>query len=126
MSFSVHSWLAKAGFSLLAVLVAGVIPAEAGGIGFRNDLAIPVYVQGYSIVGGMRRLSPPILIEPGKTAWDNKLPPDTRFVSVYYGQQPTQALIRDVSIPFRGFDLFYSIRSVGGKVILTQEKLPPP
>lgn len=119
--------LVWAGCTLLAFLaVEG--NAQAAGIGFRNELKFPVVVQGSSVVNGQVRRGFPIGIAPGKIAWDNKLPPGTRFISVYDGTMPNNPpILRDVPVPFQGMDLFFSIRVVpGGKILLVAEPIPPP
>jgi len=116
--------LAKMILGLVGLLVAGAAPAWAGGVGCRNDLKTPVIVQGASIVNGMIRRGPPILIQPGKTGWDNKLPAGIRYVTIYDANQPNRILIRDVRVPFQGLDLMYTIQVSGGKVTLEPVKTP--
>jgi len=113
-----HGNLAKMMLGLAGLLVVGAAPAWAGGIGFRNDLKVPVIVQGASIVNGMVRRGPPILIQPGKIGWDNKLPAGMRYVTVYDANQPNRVIIREFRVPFQGLDLMYTIQVNGNKVTL--------
>src|SRR5438477_1464951 len=53
------------------------------GIGFRNDLKVPVIVQGVSIVNNMQRRGQPFVVQPGKAVWDNNLPIGLRFYTIY-------------------------------------------
>src|SRR5262245_50922953 len=59
-------------------------PAGPGAsVGFRNDLKVPVIVQGVSLVNNMPKRGQPILVNPGKTGWDNNLPQGFRIFTVY-------------------------------------------
>jgi hypothetical protein len=116
---------------LLTIVLIGVaaIPATeaiAGGIGFRNHLKVPIYVYGYTVIKGVKQYGQPILIKPGQIGWDNKLPNLPRVISIYDATQPNQApLLRDVPIPFQGFDLFFGVGLVPpGKVTIVPEKAP--
>ncbi len=121
--------LAAAALSLLALLAGGV-QARAGGIGFRNDLKIPVLVQGASKVNGMVRFGAPILVPPfkatGKTAWDNKLPAGTRYILIRDANQPNLIYLRNYPVDFQGNDLFFSIRLVGPNQIGLEKAEPVP
>src|SRR5438876_1612544 len=110
--------LAKVVCGLGCLLVIGVAPvhAQAGGIGFRNELKAPVVVQGVSVVTGVVRRGPPIVIPPGKVGWDNRLPPGIRFISVYDANQPNTILIREEPVPFQGRDLAFIILLDNGKI----------
>jgi hypothetical protein len=116
---------------LVCALAAALVPggaAVAGGIAFKNELKVPVYVQGYTIIKGMKIIGQPFLIKPGQIGWDNKLPPNLpRVYSVYDATQPNQApILREVPILFQGLDLFFSVRLVPpGKVTLVPEKALP-
>src|ERR1700676_3649274 len=69
------------------------------GIGFRNDLKIPVIVQGISVVNNMQRRGQPFLVQPGKTVWDNNLPKNsTRYYTIYDANQQ-RLLLRDQTVP---------------------------
>src|SRR5436309_5728058 len=103
--------LAKACLSVLALLFVGSAPAWAAGIGFRNDLPFPVVVRGASVSQGKITRSAPVLIQPGKTAVDARLPPGIRFITIYDANQPNRPpLISDQPIAVQNRDLFFSIR----------------
>lgn len=86
---------------------------------FRNDLPVPVLVQGASNVNGMVRRGPPILIPAKQAAGDFNVPGGARFYSVYDANQPARALLRDqpVQIP-PGIDVSIILRDVGGRIVL--------
>jgi hypothetical protein len=117
--------------ALLGVLVLLPVGAQPGalkaeGIGFRNDLPIPIIVQGTSLVNKMLRRGQPLLILPGKTAWDINLPAGLRFVTIHDANQPNRILYRDPPIPFKGRDLFFGVKPapVLNRVILLAEPVP--
>lgn len=120
------------GTACLALLVlpalGGAQPliVRAEGIGFRNDLPVPIVVQGASIVNNMLRRGPPLLIPPGRAAWDINLPPGLRFVTIYDANQPNRILYREPPIPFKGRDLFFSVlpAPVPNRVLLKAEPFP--
>ena len=90
--------LKNACLALLALAVFGAAPegVRAAGIGFRNDLAIPIIVQGESKVKGNLRRGSPLLIHPGKTVWDTNVPEGDRRVIIYEANQPNRVLFRDI------------------------------
>ena len=102
------------------LLAAGIVSAQApmGAIGFRNELKAPVVVQGVSVINGVVRRGPPILIPSGKVGWDNRLPPGIRFISVYDPNQPNIALIDKEAVPFQGRDIAFIILMDNGKIQL--------
>jgi hypothetical protein len=104
----------------------GQLPAP--GIGFRNDLKMPVIVQGVSLVNNMQRRGQPFLIKPGKTVWDNNLPMGVRYYSFYEGNQQ-RILLRDRAVRVQAADQFFAIRvAVGGPapIKIESEKVPKP
>ncbi len=104
-----HHWkLVAASIAVLALLSAGK-QATAGGIGFRNETAQPVIVQGSSVVNSMVRRGRPLLIYTNRVAWDNKLAPGHRTITIYDAKRTTQILFRK-TIPFQGRDMFFAIR----------------
>jgi hypothetical protein len=102
------------------LLAADTVSAQApmGGIGFRNELKAPVVVQGVSVINGVVRRGPPIVIPPGKVGWDNRLPNGIRFISVYDANQPNTALIDKEAVPFQGRDIAFIILMDNGKIQL--------
>lgn len=102
---------------------------QPGGIGFRNELKVPVLVEGASVVNGMLRRGQPIRIAPGQMAWDCNLSPGLRYLTIYDANQPTRILYRDPPIPFQGKDLFYGVRPLQtqrDRVQLINLPLPAP
>jgi hypothetical protein len=86
--------LQNACLALLALAVFGALPEalHAAGTGFKNQLPIPIIIQGESIVNGALRRGPVLLIHPGKTVWDTNVPPGKRRVIVYEANQPNRTL----------------------------------
>lgn len=103
------NWLSlKAGISALAILFLASSLAHSGGIGFQNKLSQPIVVQGASVVNGMNRRGQPIVVVPGRIAWDVNLPPTQRQITIYDANQPNRVLFRQV-VPFAGLDVLYSV-----------------
>src|ERR1700730_12159983 len=88
--------------------------APGPGVGFRNDLKIPVIVQGVSLVNNMQRRGQPFLVQPGKTVWDNNLPMGMRYYTIYDANQQ-RILLRDRNVPVQSKDQqFFVIRLSSG------------
>jgi hypothetical protein len=103
--------LRKACLGLLALAVLGVFPAAASadGLGFRNDLKIPIIVQGESVVDNVLRRGQPLLIYPGKVAWDTNLKQGDRWISIYDARLPNRVLLRRYPIRFLGGDIPHAV-----------------
>ena len=98
------------------------------GIGFRNDLKVPVIVQGVSLVGNMQRRGQPFVVNPGKKVWDNNLPMGMRYYTIYEANQQ-RILLRDRPVRILTADQFFAIRLVSGgagQVKLDSEPVPVP
>lgn len=118
----------------LAVACSLCVPAifaqnksSPGGIGFRNELNMPVLVEGASLVNGTLRRGQPIRIAPGQMAWDCNLSPGLRYVTIYDANQPTRILYRDPPIPFQGRDILYGVKPMPNRqdrVLLVGMPLP--
>jgi hypothetical protein len=81
----------------LSVLVLVVVVAEvnAAGIRFRNDMKIPIIVQGTTVIKpGMARKGPPVLLKTGQTGWDPNLPVGNRLITIYDANQPNRVLFQ--------------------------------
>ncbi|MCI0376555.1 MAG: hypothetical protein L0215_03000 [Gemmataceae bacterium] len=90
-------------------------PAVSTGIGFKNDFKVAIIVQGWSIVDGQQRRGQPLLINPGKVAWDNNIPsPGKRFYSIYDANQPSKVYLRDFAVPVALVDQFFAVQPVAG------------
>jgi hypothetical protein len=107
-----------AGPAVLGLVLLLAPKAGAAGIVFRNDLKIPVIVQGESIVNRMIQRGRPVVIFPGRTAADPLVPPGNRRITVYDANQPNRVLFRRL-VPFPGTDLHFAIvRGPGGHIHL--------
>jgi hypothetical protein len=99
------------------------------GIGFRNDLKTPIIVQGVSLVNKMQRRGQPFLVNPGKTVWDNNLPPGTLRIYTIYDANQQRILIQNLPINVQKTDQFFVTRPVpgrAGQVKVEQEPVPQP
>jgi hypothetical protein len=102
--------------------------AAGPGIGFRNDLKVPVIVQGVSLVNNMQRRGQPFVVQPGKTVWENNLAMGLRYYTIYEGNQQ-RILLRERPVPIQTKDQFFAIRHVpggAGQVKLDPEAVPVP
>ncbi len=120
--------LTLAGFSSQREAPLQAQPPSAG-VGFRNDTSVPVIVQGWSLVNGMQRRGQPLLVNPGKTAWDNSVPNGIRYFNIYDANQTSRVLLRDRPVRVQGVDQFFGIRFLPGdpsRVTILQEPLPVP
>src|SRR5437868_5043256 len=101
---------------LCCVAVAAGFPAAAraqtGGVavGFRNEMKTPVIVQGWTMVGGMKKAGMAIAIPPGKTLGEINIPAGLRFYSVHDGNMPSIVYIRDIPVPVMNSDIGFAIR----------------
>lgn len=123
-------FLKKAALALVVLpLLAG--SARAAGIGFKNDLKIPIIVQGASLENNVIRRGQPLLIYPGKTVWDLNLKPGNRFITIYDGRQPSRILYQSqptMPIPFQDQDMLFSIRphpTIPYRVVPVKIQIPP-
>jgi hypothetical protein len=111
---------------------------RAAGIGFKNDLKIPIIVQGASFENNVIRRGQPLLIYPGKTVWDLNLKPGNRFITIYDARQPTRILFQSPAnpqrvhpfgpIPFDDQDKLFSVRPLPTnptRVLPVEMKIPP-
>jgi hypothetical protein len=87
-------------------------------VGFRNEMKIPVVVQGWTMVGGMKKAGMAIAIPPGKTLGEINVPAGTRYYSIYDANNPNIVYIRDIPVPVMNSDLSFAIRGVPPKVVL--------
>jgi hypothetical protein len=85
--------------------------ANAAGIGFRNELDMPILIQGASNINGMIRRGQPIILLPGRTGLDPNIPPGQRQISIYDANQPNRVLLRTtIPVPLTGQNLYFSVR----------------
>jgi hypothetical protein len=118
--------LGTACVGLLALGLLGGFPtaARAAGIALRNNLNIPVVVQGASRVNNVLRRGLPKTIAPGKLEWDTDLLPVDREIVVYDARMPNRVLFRTV-IRFQGQDMHLFINPAGpGRVTISERPSP--
>jgi hypothetical protein len=100
---------------LAAVALAALCPAPAlaqidvSGIGLRNDLGIPIQVQGASNINGTLRRGPLIVVLPNRTGFDANLLPGLRQITIYDANVPNRILFQG-TVNYQGADLLYSVR----------------
>ena len=121
--------------ALVALMLTGVshgqqaeAQAPGAGVGFRNDLKVPIIVQGVSIVNKMQRRGQPFVVQPGKTVWDNNLPPGDRFYTIYEATQQ-RVLLRNQQVRVVNVDQFFGVRPVpggNGQIEMDKEAVPRP
>lgn len=117
--------------SALMIAVAGMLalvasaPAQIGtppkggnpdpppvSVSFRNDTKMTLVVRGSSIVKNMgERRGPAILIQDGKTGFDNNVPPGKRFVTIIDYKTNRPLLLNFPFVVPAGRDLPLVIRS---------------
>ena len=76
----------------------GPAQGATGSASFRNDLKVPVIIQGISQVNGVLKRGQPLVVAPGKTTGDFNVPVGVRAYSVYDANQPTRVLVKDAPI----------------------------
>lgn len=99
-------------------LWAAPVHAQFGGVavGFRNELKVPVIVQGYSVVNGMQKRGQAFVILPARAAVDLNVPAGLRFYTIVDANQPALTYIRNLPIPVGTNDLRFAVRGVPPKV----------
>ncbi|MBM4067676.1 MAG: hypothetical protein FJ271_01840 [Planctomycetes bacterium] len=110
----------------LATVVLLPCRAAAEGIGFVNELKMPIIVQGSTVENNMVRRGLPVLVFPGKTGWDINLKPGRRFITIYDGRQTTRVLYQGPPLLFAGRDMLFAVRVVPGnppRVLLVPTKV---
>jgi hypothetical protein len=87
-------------FCLTAALAAPAAAqgVPAGSVSFRNDLTMPIIVQGVSRVGPMVKRGAPMVIAPGKSVTEFNVPAGMRVYQIYDGNQPQRKLAQDVQV----------------------------
>ena len=103
------------------------VAPEIGLCGTAACLKTPVIVQGVSLVNNMQRRGQPILVNPGKTVWDNNLPAGVRYYTIYDSTQ--RILLRDRPVRVQTTDQFFGIRpnmGPAGQVKIDSEPVPMP
>jgi hypothetical protein len=88
-------------------------------VSFRNELKIPVIIQGFTVVNGMPRAGMAMVVLPGKTAIDNNVPAGTiRFYRVVDANRPVLQYIRNLPVPVLQEDINLAIRGVPPRVFV--------
>jgi hypothetical protein len=89
--------------------------AQGGGlvVTFRNEMKVPVIVQGYTIINRTPRLGMALVVLPGKTVSDNNVPANSiRFYQVVDANRPRLQYIRDLPVQVLQDDINLAIRGV--------------
>jgi hypothetical protein len=96
---------------LLALILVAAEPASAAAawLGYRNDMKMPVIVQGATVQRNVVRRGKALLLFPGDVSWEPILEAGNRIITVYDANQPARVLYQGV-IPIIGNDLFFSIQ----------------
>jgi hypothetical protein len=114
------------GFALaIALLALAAGPSQAGWLGFRNDLAVPVIVQSNIVVNNKVGPGKTFRLYPGEVSWDAIIQGGNRRIVIVDAKKPTRVLFQDI-IPVNN-DAFYSIQvdtPTRAKIVPT--KMPPP
>ena len=89
-------------------------------VGFRNDTATAVMVQGASKVNNVPRRGQPFAVAPGKINYDNNVPLGVRFVTIYYAAQPSKILLSNGPVFVQGRATMFAITAgrLPGQVVL--------
>jgi hypothetical protein len=134
--------------AVVCLLVLGVVAAEparatAAWLGFRNDMKVPVIVQGTTVLRiGQRiivRQGKAMVLSPGDVSWEPVLEAGNRYITVTEANPPGRVLHQGV-VPVVGNDLFFSIQldpppppakgekplPPRAKLVLTKPPMPPP
>jgi hypothetical protein len=115
--------------TLLGIALLALAPGslQAAWLGFRNDVNVPVIVQGGVVVipGKQIRWDKPRLLYPGEIFWDAILKPGNKIISIYEAKKPNRMVYQDTITISE--DVFYSIQpDPPGKVKLIKTKMPKP
>lgn len=79
--------------------VAHAQTAGAVAVSFRNDLKIPVIVQGFTVVNGMTKAGMALVVMPGKTLTDNNVPSNSvRYYRIVDANRPMMQYIRNLPV----------------------------
>lgn len=88
--------------------VAIPVQTVSGWLAYRNDTAVPVFLQGSVILpNGTERRGTPHQINPREAAWDQVIGAGPKILTIYDAKG--RLLSRD-TVPFVGKDLFFSIQ----------------
>jgi hypothetical protein len=94
-----------------AVLFAAPTRAAAAGMVFQNKLKVSVSLEAATVVGRVVKRDMPLLIDPGKTASHDNVPPGVRFINVYDANQPARLLLkRRILVPNTTQSLYFTIQ----------------
>jgi hypothetical protein len=97
---------------------------QAAWLGFRNDLKVPIVVQGTTVINNVARRDKPQTLYPGEVSWDPILRPGSKLIMIYDTKRPPRLLFQD-TITIKD-DLFLSIQvDKTGKPQLVPTKMPP-
>src|SRR3954447_19557381 len=107
------------------IAIAGAAPpaarAQAGGVvvSFRNEMKIPVIVQGYTFINRMPKYGMALVVHPGKTVSDNNVPANTiRYYQIVDANRPMNRYIRDLPVRILLDDIDLAIRGTPPNVLV--------
>ena len=109
---------------MICVAMAASFPtaarAQKGGVavGFKNETKLPLVVQGYTVIGKMKKAGMAIAIPPGKTLGEINVPAGIRYYSVYDGNMPNKVYISELAVPVMNMDVYMIIRSTPKGLVL--------
>jgi hypothetical protein len=111
--------------ALIALAVLAALPAasRAGWLGFRNDLPVPVFVQGVGIVNNMVNRGKVYRLYPGEVSQEFILQTGSRQISVYDARN-TRRILCQQTITCTGDQLFSLQLDSTGQVKLVTAKFP--
>jgi hypothetical protein len=94
---------------LLCALAMVVLPAIAAAetVVLRNDLNVPVIVQGTCVIKGKAVRSKPVLVQPGDSA--NIVLPGNKIITVYDARMPS-VLLNQSTVPAAKEDQYFSLQ----------------
>ncbi|MBI2805267.1 MAG: hypothetical protein HYX68_09845 [Planctomycetes bacterium] len=71
-------------------------------IGFTNRSDVPVIVKGYTLVNGVQRGGPVLVMKPnGGRAFETNVPIGLRLYTIYDPNNPARILLKDHVVPIR-------------------------
>jgi len=114
------------GLSVLVVLLCAALPntAHATGVGFYNNTKSRILVQGHSIVKGMIRKGPVLVVYPGKTVYDIYVPVGPRTITIADGLNPNQILYNNV-MPIGPVDVLFVVQPLPNGTLQLVPKMGP-
>lgn len=109
---------------IFLVLTAWPVVGRAAWMGFRNDINIPIIVQGASVIRGEVHQGKLHVLYPGEVSWDCIVQPGTKQIRIY---DPQKRVLLNGTVTAADGDLFFSVQIVPpGQARLVPVKAPAP